>query len=126
MRLQLRGDLAFVAARLTYRGAIVEIPDVLVDTGAASTVINADLAGEAGVFLEPADRLRVLRGVGGREFVFVRRIDRLALGEQGLDDFEIEVGEMDYGFTIGGILGMDFLRAARAVIDLGQLTLELA
>jgi predicted aspartyl protease len=29
---------------------------MLVDTGAASTVINADLAAEAGVFLERSDR----------------------------------------------------------------------
>jgi hypothetical protein len=30
---------------------------------------------------------------------------------------------MDYGFEIGGILGMDFLRAAGATIDLHNLTL---
>lgn len=78
MQLTLRGELAFVTATLLHRGSAVEIPDVLIDTGAASTVINADIAGEAGVFLEPADRLRMLRGVGGREFVFVRQVDRLA------------------------------------------------
>jgi hypothetical protein len=56
--------------------------------------------------------------------VFTRRIDRLAIGNHGVDNFEVEVGEMDYGFEIGGILGMDFLRAACAIIDLGQLTIE--
>ena len=30
---------------------------------------------------------------------------------------------MDYGFEFGGILGMDFLRAAGAIIDLYELTL---
>lgn len=30
---------------------------------------------------------------------------------------------MDYGFQIGGILGMGFLRAAKAVIDLDRLTI---
>jgi hypothetical protein len=33
---------------------------------------------------------------------------------------------MDYGFEIGGILGMNFLRAARAIVDLGSLTIEFA
>ena len=33
---------------------------------------------------------------------------------------------MDYGFEMGGILGIDFLRAAGAVIDLGRLTIEFA
>jgi predicted aspartyl protease len=124
VQLILRGELAFVTASLTFRGKTVPVPDVLVDTGAASTVINADLAADAGVYLEAGDRLRMLRGVGGREYVFVRRVDRFAVGERGLDDFELEIGELDYGFELGGILGMDFLRAAHAVVDLGRLTIE--
>jgi hypothetical protein len=65
------------------------------------------------------------RGAGGREHVFVRSVDRFAIGEHGVNGFEVEVGEMDYGFDIGGILGLDFLRATGAVIDLGRLTIEL-
>ncbi len=118
MRLVLRAELAFTTANLTFRGTTIAIPDVLVDTGAASTVLNADLASEAGVVLERSDRLRVVRGVGDREVVFVRRVENVAIGGHGIDDFEVEVGEMDYGFAIGGILGMDFLCAAGAVIDL--------
>lgn len=53
--------------------------------------------------------------------MLMRQVDRLAVGEHGLDGFEVEIGEMDYGFEFGGIIGMDFLRAARAVIDLGNL-----
>jgi len=30
---------------------------------------------------------------------------------------------MDYGFDVNDILGMDFLRAAKAVMNLGDLTL---
>ncbi len=126
MQLTLRHDLAFVTATLTYSGVSIEIADVLVDTGAASTIINADLAANAGVFVRPADTLRRLRGVGGHEHVFTRRVDRFAIGDHGLDDFELEIGEMDYGFQIGGILGMDFLRAAGAVIDLAQLAINFA
>jgi len=125
MQLALRSELAFVAATLTFRGRSVVVPDVLVDTGSASTVLNADIAAEAGVVLEHGDRLRMLRGVGGREFVFVRRVSRLSIGDCGLDEFEVEIGEMDYGFEIGGILGMDSLRSAAAIIDLRALTLEL-
>lgn len=33
---------------------------------------------------------------------------------------------MDYGFELGGIMGMDFLRAAGALIDLGKLTIDFA
>lgn len=96
----------------------------MVDTGAASTVIDADHAANVGIYLEPSDRSRRLRGIGGHEHVFVRIIDRFAVGGHGLDGFEIEIGELDYGFQLGGILGMDFLRAARAILDLGAFMIE--
>ena len=124
MRLTSRHELVLVTASLTYRGTTVDIDEVLVDTGAASTVINADLAADAGIYLAPTDQLRRLRGVGGHEHVFMRSVDRFAVGDHGLDGFEVEIGEMDYGFHFGGIIGMDFLRAARAIIDLGNLTTE--
>lgn len=49
---------------------------------------------------------------------------RLSLGELGASDFEIQVGAMDYGFPIQGLVGMDFLLSSAAVIDLGQLEIS--
>jgi hypothetical protein len=62
--------------------------------------------------------------VGGSEFVYTRRVDRLEVFGQGIDHFEVEIGEMDYGFDFGGILGMDFLISAGAVLDSRNLTLD--
>jgi len=118
-----RHELVYVTATLTYLGTTIELPDVLIDTGAASTVINADLAADAGIFLAPSDQLRRLRGVGGHEHVFMRQVERFAVGDHGLDAFTVEIGEMDYGFEFGGIIGMDFLRAARALINLSDLSI---
>lgn len=123
MRLFLRYELAFATVTVVHRGVAIVVSDVLVDTGAASTVINADLVAAAGLVPEPDVVLRTLRGVGGREHVFVRRIDQLVVDGVGVAPFEIEVGEMDYGIAMGGILGMDYLRAVGAVIDVGALTL---
>ena len=36
------------------------------------------------------------------------------------------MGELDYGFQFGGILGMDFLRAASVILDLGALMIDFA
>ena len=60
-------------------------------------------------------------GIGGAEFVFVKRIDRLSVGELQVSDFAIEVGAMDYSFAIDGIIGTDFLLQVGAVIDLARL-----
>lgn len=73
---------------------------------------------------EPEDPVHRIRGVGGSEFVFCKRVDKLAIGELWLRDFSIEVGAMDYGFALDGIIGMDFLLGVGAIIDLGELRLK--
>jgi predicted aspartyl protease len=127
MQLTLVDNLPFVTVTLFYDGRQIEIPMVLVDTGSASTVLSADMVSQAGLVPEPDDILHTIRGVGGAEVVFIRRVDRFQIGsEQGLDEFEIEVGGMDYGFEINGILGMDFLMGTGAIINLRDLRLEFA
>ncbi len=118
MKLALKHDLPFTTANLSYRGRSLEIQHILIDTGSASSVFATDAVTELGIIPSPDDRLRFLRGVGGTESVFTRDIDRLGVGETAVHGFRIEVGGMDYGFEINGILGMNFLLQTRAVIDL--------
>lgn len=56
--------------------------------------------------------------------MFTRRIGQVRIGQRKVSDFEIEVGGMDYGFGIQGILGMGFLLRAGAIINLCDLSLE--
>jgi predicted aspartyl protease len=124
MQLKLVDDLPFATVALAYQNKTVEIDNVLINTGSATTVLAADQVAQIGLVPAPDDILFTIRGVGGAEVVFARRVDYLRLGERRLADFEVEVGGMDYGFEINGILGMDFLTRARAVIDLGKLTIR--
>jgi hypothetical protein len=50
----------------------------------------------------------------------------VSIEAQTVTDFEIEVGGMNYGFDIDGILGMDFLTRAGAIINLRDLRLDFA
>ncbi len=118
MLLQLKGNLPFVTVTVTYDGKCVDIPDVLVDTGSGTTILSADIVLDIEITPAPNDNLYTIRGVGGNEFVFSRKVDCLQLGEYGINNFEVEIGGMDYGFKINGILGMDFLLEAGAVINL--------
>jgi len=43
-----------------------------------------------------------------------------------ISNFEIEVGAMDYGFDLDGIIGMDFLSQVGAIIDLAKLEITQA
>lgn len=122
MKIRLEHGLAYVEVRLTFRDRALLLKDVIVDTGSAGTLFSADRLLEIGVAPEPRDPLRRIRGVGGVELVFGKRIDRLEVGSIILPDLDVEVGAMDYGFPAEGILGLDFLLRSRAVIDLGRLS----
>jgi hypothetical protein len=126
MELQLRDNLPFAQVRVVYQGATIEISDVLVDTGSASTILAADVVAAIQLTPLPDDSLYTIRGVGGVEVVFTRRIDSLQLGDQSISDFEIEIGGLDYGFEINGILGMDFLTQIGAIINLREMQIGFA
>jgi predicted aspartyl protease len=124
MQLTLKGDLPFISLTVAYQGTEIEVPHILVDTGSASTILSADWMRQIGIVPQPEDTLYTIRGVGGTEVVFTRQVDYLQLGQQRLNQFQLEVGGMDYGFEINGILGMDALLQAGAILDLRQLELE--
>ena len=46
------------------------------------------------------------------------------MGDLEVKDFEVEIGVMDYGFEIEGIVGIDFLTQSGALIDLAQLEVK--
>lgn len=43
------------------------------------------------------------------------------MGNFQISNFEIEIGAMDYGIEIDGIIGVDFLLQVKPKIDLEQL-----
>jgi predicted aspartyl protease len=124
MQLTLRDNLPFTSVTVAYRGMKIDIPDVLVDTGSATTILAADTVAAIQIVPSPKDALHTIRGVGGSEVAFVRQVDYLQVGEYTLSDFEVEIGGMDYGFEIKGILGMDFLTHSGAIINLRELKIE--
>lgn len=126
MKLTLVDKLPFTSAILIYNLQQIEVPHVLVDTGSASTVFSSDWGQQIGIAPEKSDTIRTLWGVGGSEVVFTRRLDSLRVGQITLAGFEVEFGGMEYGFQIHGILGMDFLLEARAILNLSNLTVDFA
>jgi hypothetical protein len=124
MRLTLKDDLPFISINLSFAGQTTEIEDILVDTVSASTILAADAVSVIKLTPQPTDELRIIRGVGGTEIVFSRVVDYVAVGERSVSSFEIEVGGMDYGFPVNGILGMDFLNRTGAIINLKDLQIE--
>ncbi len=121
MKLRVEGRLPFVSVRIRFAGKRLTMDQVLLDTGSAGSVFSADLVRPLGIRPEGDDRVRRILGVGGSEFVYSKRVECLSAGDMKVENFEVQIGAMRYGFPLNGILGMDFLLATRAVVDLGSL-----
>jgi predicted aspartyl protease len=124
MKIRVHGGLPYVDALLEYRGHALPLENVLIDTGSAGVILPTDHLVRIGLTYEPEDMVHRIRGAGGSEFVYTKRVDRLSIGELHVADFEVEVGARDYGFDISGIVGMDFLTKVGAVVDLARLEIS--
>ncbi len=121
MKINLNQGLGYVSVLLNCRNRQILLNNVLLDTGSAGSIFSADRLLEIGLKIEPYDKVRQIRGVGGTEFVFMKTIDRLSVGKLETDNFEIEVGSMDYGIELDGILGLDFMLQAGVIINLKKM-----
>lgn len=115
--------LAFVAVVLHANNQNLLIEKVLLDTGAAASVFRTDDLATIDVVPERKDRLRFMSGIGGREPVIEKQIEKIEVGNLVLTPFVMQLGAIDYGFAINGILGMDFLLKTGTVINIRQLTI---
>lgn len=118
VKLDLKYGLPFCDVNLCYHGKFISINNVLLDTGLGGSVFKMDVVEDIGITIEDNDVIESISGVGGTEFVYKKDIDSIALGRLKLNNFKIEIGVMDYGFKINGILGMDFMKAVGADINL--------
>jgi hypothetical protein len=121
MKIRIEDGLPYVSATLNFRNEQASFDRILIDTGSGGSVFSADSLSPIGLKLEPHDPIQRIRGVGGTEFVFIKKVNWLALGRLQAVNIEIEVGAMDYGIKLDGIIGMDFLMVVNATIDLKKL-----
>ena len=118
MKIRIEEGLPFVTISLLYQQHQIELNQVILDTGSAGTIFKYNKVKSIGIQQEAKDDVHRISGVGGKEFVFTKSRDRITLGEARVPNFEVEIGTMDYGFPIDGILGLDFLSEVGAIIDL--------
>ncbi|MEF3312698.1 retropepsin-like aspartic protease [Paenibacillus sp. GYB004] len=83
---------------------MLSLEKVLIDTGSASTLLNADIVGKIDMIPEKDDVVDTIRGVGGVEYVYTKSVDAVIIGEAIVKNFQVEIGSMDYGMDIHGII----------------------
>jgi hypothetical protein len=114
---ELRHKLPFISITVVHNGIEFKIDNVLVDTGSAATIFASDYVREFGIDSEPEDKIRKIVGVGGNEYVIEKRIDALIIDGVSIEDSIIQVGDMDYGFGINGVIGGDLLMRTKMIIN---------
>ena len=124
IKLNKKYGLPFCDLTVCYKDKVLKINNVLVDTGSGGTILKMDLVEKIGLTIDINDEIEAISGIGGKEFVFIKNVDFLEIGNLKINDFKVEIGTMDYGFDINGIIGMDFLAKTGAIIDLENMTIS--
>lgn len=123
-KLLIEDGLLLTNMEVTYRDILLFLKRVLVDTGSGTTIIKTDLAESVGIIAEENDMIYRISGVGGSEFVFSKTVDYIKIGEKAINNFTLEIGAMNYGFDLDGIIGLDLLQQMKAIINLDKLIME--
>jgi len=126
MNMKFQDGLLFTSIQISFRGSTKVIENIVIDTGAAETIISPDAVEDIGVFAELEDSVNSFYGVGGSlHNFFSKNVEKLKLGEVSLEKVKMDFGVIDPKGYINGLLGLDLLMELGAVIDLKKLSLTL-
>lgn len=125
MKLEYRDGLLFTAIEIVYKGKSKVIENVVVDTGAAGSIISPDIVDELGIYAELNDKIMEYYGVGGSTHIaFIKKIDNIIIGNERINNIEIDFGLIDQSGEINGLIGLDILMEVGAIIDLNELIID--
>ncbi|MDQ0218356.1 hypothetical protein ELQ35_12320 [Peribacillus cavernae] len=122
MKLELVNRLLEVKMAISYKGKTKIIDKLVIDTGAAHTLISSDIVDDIGIYFENGDPLVSAYGIGGEEYSFRKLVDFTKLGTHEISEMKLDFGDLnDWG--INGLIGLDILMNGKFIIDLEKLEL---
>ncbi|SFR16399.1 aspartyl protease family protein [Desulfoscipio geothermicus] len=74
MRIAFRNGLLFVSLTIMYKGKTKSIDNVVIDTGAAYSIISPDVVDDLGLVYEKDDTVVTSYGIGGKQYAFVKQV----------------------------------------------------
>lgn len=126
MKLEFRGGLLFISITVTYLGKTKIIDNIVIDTGAAESIINPDLVESIGINVRNSESISSFYGAGGDlHHFFSKKVDIIEIDEVRINDIKLDFGMIDPTGEVNGLLGLDFLIKLETIIDLRNLTLNL-
>ena len=122
MKLELVNRLLEVEMTISYKGKTKIIDKLVIDTGAAHTLISSDIVEDLGIYFENGDPLVSAYGIGGEEYSFRKPVDFIKLGTHEISEMKLDFGNLD-DWGINGLIGLDILMNGKFIIDLEKLEL---
>ncbi|MED4925116.1 aspartyl protease family protein [Anoxybacillus geothermalis] len=75
MQIEYRDGLLFTSIEIVYQGRSKVIHNMVIDTGAAKTVISQNAVEDIHLRVEMGDRIVAYYGIGGKEYAFTKKLD---------------------------------------------------
>lgn len=126
MQIEFKDGLLFASIQISFRGSAKVIGNIVIDTGAAESIISPDAVEDIGIFAEPEDSVNSFYGVGGSlHNFFSKNVGEIQLGQVRLEEVKMDFGVIDPKGYVNGLLGLDLLMKLGAVLDLKRLSLTL-
>jgi predicted aspartyl protease len=122
MKLELVNHLLEVEMTISFKGKTKIINRLVVDTGAAHTLISSDIVEDIGVYFENGDSLVSAYGIGGQEYSFRKKVDFIRLDKYVIPEIKLDFGNLEE-WGINGLIGLDLLMNGKFIIDLEKLEL---
>lgn len=125
MKLEYRDGLIYASIEIKYRNKSTKIDKIVVDTGAAETMISPDIVENIGIFAEKDDRIISYYGVGGSiHNAFEKTVDLIKFNDYQTNNISIDFGVIDPKGEINGLIGLDLLIKMGAIINLKTMEIE--
>lgn len=123
-QLKYKNSLLYADITIVHEDKTIFINDVIIDTGASHSIILPDFLYGNDIGFDDNDELVVMSGIGGAEASAVRKkIDILSIGNISVENIVIDFGVVDPKDRINGLIGLDYLRVAKVIIDLDELAI---
>lgn len=125
MKMEYKNGLLFATVELTFCSKTKLISDIVIDTGAAESIISSEVVEEIGIYADSIDKIKTFYGIGGNpHYAFAKRVERIRLEDYVLNDVEIDFGLVYSNEKINGLLGLDILVNAQAIINLKDMIID--
>jgi len=123
MKIEKKYGLLITSMTILFRGNSKTVHDLVIDTGAAHSIIALNEVDDIGIVGELGDEIVFMHGIGGTEQALRKRIDQVEFNGLELENIQLDFWDFSSHGGMNGLIGLDILEAGEFVIDLKAMDL---